>query len=79
MTESPWMTGQEVADYSRVIPETVRVAAAEYDRTGGKSGLKNYQRKPNTERRYLLEDVERWIRGEAPARDKRSGRLARAS
>jgi hypothetical protein len=76
---SPWLTTQEVAEFARVHEETVRRAAVEYQRSKGKSGLKTYQRKPNTEHRFTREDVDRWIAGEPPAAPAKAARSKRVA
>jgi hypothetical protein len=67
----------EVAAYSRRHYETVRRAAVEYQRTAGKRGLKSSQ--PGTNACHIVhrDDVDRWLRGEVPARGR--GRLSVAS
>lgn len=70
MTDTPWFTLPEAMAYTRRSRETVRRAAVEYQRDNNK-GLKGYQSHPNACHRFHVEDLDRWIRGEAPAWDTR--------
>jgi hypothetical protein len=79
MTDSPWMSTQQVAAYAGRHFKTVRLAAAEYVSSGGRCGLKGGQRGTNCSWRFHREDVDRWIRGEAPARGGRRLSAARST
>jgi hypothetical protein len=68
MTNSPWMTTRQVAEYSGRHRDTVLLKLKEYARTG-RTGLKGFQQNgANATWRVHREDVDRWMRGEAPAR-----------
>lgn len=68
MTDSPWLTVRETAAYSRRHKDTVLRALRECQRNGGRSGLKGLQQRANTTYRIHRDDVDRWMRGDAPAR-----------
>lgn len=76
-TSSPWMTLQQVCDYAQRSYETVRRAAVECQRSSGERGLKGAQRDVNATWRFHVEDVDRWVAGEAPVAPAR--KLRRAS
>lgn len=65
MTDTPWMTLDEASSYARRSRETLRRAAVECQRKGDR-GLKGHQPKPHACWRFQRDDVDRWIRGEAP-------------
>jgi transposase len=67
---------QEVANFAGLSYETVRRAAVEYDRTGGRSGLKTERRTPTSARRVHVAERDRWISGQKPVSTKRRVRAA---
>lgn len=69
--ESPWMSTKQAAAYAGRHFKTVRLAASEYVSSDGKRGLKGVQRRANCSWRFHRDDVDRWIRGETPARGTR--------
>lgn len=78
MTGSPFMTTAEVAEYARCSVKTVERAWADYRQSGGSRGLRATQpRGPYSRLLIHRDDVERWVRGEAPIASAR--RLRRAS
>jgi hypothetical protein len=70
MSASPWMTLPEACDYTRHSRQTVRRAAVEYQRDNSK-GLRGYQPHTNASWRFHVTDLDRWVRGEPPARSTR--------
>jgi hypothetical protein len=79
MTESqvpPLLTLQEVAEFAGLSYETCRRAAVEYERTGGRTGLKTERRTPTSAHRVHVAERDRWISGQKAARGKRSVRAA---
>lgn len=67
MTDSPYMTTAEVAEYARCSIKTVERAWADYRHSGGRSGL--WATQPRGAYSRLLihrDDAERWARGDAP-------------
>jgi hypothetical protein len=84
MTESrvpPLLTLQEVADFAGLSYETCRRAAVEYEKTGGRSGLKTERRTPTSAHRVHVAERDRWISGHQAARQTRARgkRIARAA
>lgn len=71
-----WLTLNQACTYTQKSRETVRRAAVQYQRTGGRDGLKAAQPRPHACWRFTTKDLDRWVEGEAPARPKRSGRAA---
>jgi heme oxygenase len=76
MTETPWLTLAEAVTYTKRSERTVRGAAVECDRSSGARGLRGYQQGAGCSWRFHTADLDRWVRGEAPAR---SSRLSVAS
>ncbi|EMD22890.1 MerR family transcriptional regulator [Amycolatopsis azurea] len=69
MTGSPWMTLQETAAYLRMHVRTIQKKALEYDRSNGKSGLKNMQPSgPDGKRLVHIDDANRWMDKQPPSR-----------
>lgn len=67
MSESPYMTIAEVADYARCCVKTVERAWADYRRSGGRQGLRATQRRGAYSRVLVhRDDADRWVSGEAP-------------
>lgn len=64
---SPWMTRTQAATYTHRNRETIRRACVDYDRSGGKSGLKHSSRVPGGRLFIHVDDADRWMRGEVPA------------
>jgi len=68
MIETPWLTLAEACEYTKHCTQTVRRAAVECDRSNGQRGLRGYQQRGHTPWRFRVEDLDRWLRGEPPAR-----------
>jgi hypothetical protein len=68
MIKTPWLTAAEAAQYVKLDIRRVRAAAVECEQTNGRAGLRGYQRGPNCSWRFHIEDLDRWLRGEPPAR-----------
>lgn len=67
MTDSPYLTRAEVAEYTRRHPYTVYRAWVAYRQSGGTRGLRGHQPSgPNGTVTFLIDDVDRWLNGEAP-------------
>lgn len=62
-----WLTLDEAAAYTGHHRETVRRAAVENQRDP-KRGLRGAQQRAHACWRFKAEDLDRWIRGEPPAR-----------
>lgn len=68
MTDSPYMTTAEVAEFARCSIKTVERAWADYRHSGGRSGLRATQPRGAYSRLLIhRDDADRWVRGEAPA------------
>lgn len=76
MTDSPFMTTAEVAEYARCSVKTVERAWRTY-RQSGASGLRGTQRSgAYSALLFHRDDVGRWVKGEAPIRAARKLRSA---
>lgn len=74
---SPWMPLDEAAVYLRRSKKTVLADLRTYERTGGRTGLKGAQPNgPNTKWFVHIDDADRFMRGERPARPSRNARVA---
>lgn len=62
-----WLTLDEAATYTGHHRETLRRAAVDFDRSGN-AGLRGFQRKAHATWRFKAVDLDRWVRGEPPAR-----------
>ncbi len=62
------LTAAEAAKHVKLNVRRVRDAAVECARSNGRKGLRGYQRGPNCSWRFFVEDLDRWLRGEPPAR-----------
>jgi hypothetical protein len=71
MTDTPWLTLAEAVTYSRSGERTLRAAATEYRRSGGKRGLRHAQRDVNCKLLFHRDDLDSWLCGSAPARGAR--------
>lgn len=63
-----WLTLARAAEYTGHSYEWVRRAAVEYQRSSGRRGLRGSQRKAGASWRFKAVDLDRWVRGEPPAR-----------
>lgn len=68
MNDDGWLTLGEAAEYTGHSYEWVRRAAVEYQRSSARSGLRGSQRKAGASWRFKRADLDRWVRGEPPAR-----------
>lgn len=78
MTESPYMTTAEVAEFARCATRTVERAWAAYRHSAGREGLRATQRGAFSTLLFHRDDVDRWVKGEQPVAPAKS-RLRRAS
>lgn len=62
-----WLTLDQAATYTGHNKETLRKAAVQHQRDS-RSGLRGAQQRANTCWRFKAEDLDRWVRGEPPAR-----------
>ncbi|GAB3429966.1 helix-turn-helix domain-containing protein [Actinophytocola sediminis] len=62
-----WLTLDQAAEYTGRHRETVRRAAVQFDRDPTK-GLRGFQRKSSACWRFKVEDLDRWVMGQAPKR-----------
>lgn len=70
--QSPWMSVRQAATYAGRHYKTVLGALQEYARgVRTAEALKGFQRDANCKWRVHRNDVDRWIRAEAPARGTR--------
>jgi hypothetical protein len=74
--QSPWMTTAEAATYARCHPTTIRKAFVDYAQSSGSRGVRSLQRGPNSPHLVHVDDLTRWMAGEAPARGVRKLRSA---
>lgn len=79
MSDSPWMTTQQVAAYSQLHENRVLEALKDCHVTSGRTGLRGYQRATRTSWRIHRDDADRWIRGEPPVRGTRRFDVARSA
>jgi hypothetical protein len=63
-----WLTLDQACEYTHLSREIVRRAAIEYQRSGGKKGLRAAQRVPSAPWRFKAADLDRWLMGEPPLR-----------
>lgn len=79
MTDSPWMTRGEVAEYARCSTVTVYRAWTAYRQSGGARGLRGVQPNgANATLRFHRDDVARWVLGQVPV-NPRSRSLRRSA
>ncbi|MEC3975103.1 hypothetical protein [Amycolatopsis sp. H20-H5] len=77
MSDSPWMDLQEAARFMRRHLRFVQQKCLEYDRSGGKTGLKNTQPTGEDGKRFVhVDDVNRWMERQPPSRGNRRFRVA---
>lgn len=67
---SPWYSPVQAAPYAHVHKDTIYDALHEFVSSKGKRGLRGYQRDANCKWLIHRDDLDAWVRGEQPGRQR---------